>query len=184
MRKCDFDYPDLNLTHRPRPKADLIVEIFYAFAVLRKEGRVRSIGVSSFRVQHVENLAASPTTTPVVIQFELCPYFQKAELRKHHLGSNIQTETWSPIGHGGALAEPLLVKMDLRESNQSARVAVLWHLDLGNIAIPMSVHSDRMAGNIDAFAFALSRDRISSIRDPDTGRRFGAKPSSIEGLQI
>ena len=182
MVEVDVDYLDLYLIHWPRPKADRFVESWHAFEALRAEGRVRSIGVSNFRVQDLEKLAANSATTPVVNQIELHPHFQQEELRGYHLAHNIQTEAWSPIGRGSALDEPLLAEIGLRYGKSPAQVAIRWHLDLGNIVIPKSVHRDRMAENFAVFDFALSRDEIASIRNLETGLRIGFDPSEFEGL--
>jgi 2,5-diketo-D-gluconate reductase A len=184
MGELDLDYLDLYLIHWPRPKADRFVETWHAFEALRAEGRIRSIGVSNFRVQDLEKLAANSATTPVVNQIELHPHFQQEELREYHLAHNIRTEAWSPIGQGSVLDEPLLADIGLRYGKSPAQVAIRWHLELGNIVIPKSVHRDRMVENFAVCDFALSSDEIASIRDLDAGRRVGFDPSEFEGFPL
>jgi 2,5-diketo-D-gluconate reductase A len=182
LDKLDLDYVDLYLIHWPRPKADRFVDSWHAFEALRTSGRVRSIGVSNFRVQDLEKLAANSETTPVVNQIELHPHFQQEELRKYHLAHNIRTESWSPIGRGRVLHEPLLATIGLRYDKTPAQVAIRWHIDLGNVVIPKSVHRERMAENLAVFDFALSEDELASIRELETGQRFGLDPGEFEGL--
>lgn len=178
----DLDYVDLYLIHWPRPTADRFVESWYAFEALRDQGRIRSIGVSNFRVPDLEKLAANSTTIPVVNQIELHPYFQQEELREYHLAHDILTESWSPIGQGAVLGEPLLAKIGKRYGKTAAQVVIRWHIDLGIIVIPKSSHRDRMAENFDVFDFSLTADEISSIRSLQTGQRTGFDPSEFEGL--
>ena len=178
----DLDYVDLYLIHWPRPRADRFVDSWHAFEVLRAQGRIRSIGVSNFRVQDLEKLAANSTTIPVVNQIELHPHFQQEELRRYHLAHGILTESWSPIGQGTVLGEPLLTDIGRRYGKTAAQIAIRWHIDLGIIVIPKSSHRNRMAENFDVFDFSLTEEEISSIRTLETGQRTGFDPSQFEGL--
>ena len=178
----DLDFVDLYLIHWPRPNADRFVESWHAFEALRDQGQIRSIGVSNFRVPDLEKLAANSSTIPAVNQIELHPHFQQEELREYHLAHGILTESWSPIGQGSVLGEPLLIEIGKRYGKTAAQVAIRWHIDLGIIVIPKSSHRDRMAENFDVFDFSLTGDEISSIRGLETGRRTGFDPSEFEGL--
>jgi 2,5-diketo-D-gluconate reductase A len=178
----ELDYVDLYLIHWPRPTADRFVESWHAFETLRDEGRIRSIGVSNFRVQDLEKLAANSTTIPAVNQIELHPHFQQEELREYHRTHNILTESWSPIGQGTVLGEPLLAEIGQRYGKSAAQVVIRWHIDLGIIVIPKSIHRNRMVENFDVFDFSLTTDEISSIRTLETGQRTGFNPSEFEGL--
>ena len=48
MERLGIDYLNLYLVHWPMPKANKFVDTFKAFAHLRDQGRIRSIGVSNF----------------------------------------------------------------------------------------------------------------------------------------
>jgi 2,5-diketo-D-gluconate reductase A len=182
MEELDLEYLDLYLIHWPRPNANRFVESWHAFESLRTAGRIRSIGVSNFRVQDLEKLAANSATTPVANQIELHPYFQQEELREFHLAHNIRTEAWSPIDQGRVLNEPLLADIGLRYGKSPAQVAIRWHLDIGNVVIPKSAHRDRMVENFDVFDFTLTNEELARIRELETGRRTGFDPSEFEGL--
>src|SRR3954451_7055625 len=56
MRKLRLEGLDLFLIHWPIPMFDQYVETWKAFDELRREGRVRSIGVSNFTVEHLQRL--------------------------------------------------------------------------------------------------------------------------------
>ena len=106
MKRLDTDYLDLYLIHWPLPAADLFVETFRAFAHLRDEGRIRSIGVSNFAPEHLHKLIDSTGIVPAVNQVELHPRFPQRELRETHQRLGIATEAWSPLGQGALLADP------------------------------------------------------------------------------
>ena len=51
-----------------------------------------------------------------------------------------------------------------------------WHLEIGNVVIPKSVHPERMASNLDLFAFELATDDVEAVNDLDRGERIGPDP--------
>ena len=75
---------DFYLIHWPRPRVNHYVESWKAFVRLRKDGRVRSIGVSNFNRDHLERVIGETGVTPSVNQIELHPRFQQQALRAFH----------------------------------------------------------------------------------------------------
>ncbi len=55
IAKLGVDYLDLYLIHWPMPESNTYVDTFKAFAHLRDQGRVRSIGVSNFAPEHLQH---------------------------------------------------------------------------------------------------------------------------------
>jgi 2,5-diketo-D-gluconate reductase A len=53
MKSLGIDYLDLYLVHWPMPKLNKFVDTFKAFAELRDQARIRSIGVSNFQPEHI-----------------------------------------------------------------------------------------------------------------------------------
>ncbi|MDR3663220.1 MAG: aldo/keto reductase, partial [Mycobacterium sp.] len=94
----DGAYLDLYLIHWPMPAQNLFVDTFKAFAHLRDQGRIRSIGVSNFEPEHLKLLIDSTGIVPAVNQIELHPRLPQAELRETHARYGIATEAWSPLG--------------------------------------------------------------------------------------
>jgi len=64
IKRLDTDYLDLYLIHWPMPTVDLFVDTFKAFAHLREQGRIRSIGVSNFEPAHLKMLIDSTGSFP------------------------------------------------------------------------------------------------------------------------
>ena len=83
-KKLRRDTIDLYLIHWPRPRVNRYVESWKALVRLRKEGRVRSIGVSNFNRDHLERVIGETGVTPSVNQIELHPRFQQRALRAFH----------------------------------------------------------------------------------------------------
>lgn len=179
LRKLRRDKLDLYLIHWPRPRVDRYVESWKAFIRLKREGRVRSIGVSNFNRDHLERIISETGVAPAVNQIELHPRFQQRGLRKFHDERSITTESWSPLGRGGPLSEPVIVKIAAKHRKTPAQVVIRWHLDNGLIAIPKTVHSERLRENIGALDFHLDADDMRRIEALDSpGGRMGPDPAT------
>jgi 2,5-diketo-D-gluconate reductase A len=178
MEKLGIDVLDLFLIHWPLPMFDEYVETWRAFEKLLADGRVRSIGVSNFEIPHLERLLAETDVTPAVNQIELHPEFPQEELREFHQEHGILTESWGPLGQGkGLLENPHIIEVARRKGRTPAQVVLRWHVQLGCVVIPKSVHPDRMRENIDLFDFELDDGDMAEISKVRTGQRLGADPN-------
>ena len=173
------DYLDLYLIHWPMPANDTFVDTFKAFAQLRDQGRVRSIGVSNFEPEHLRLLIDATGIVPAVNQIELHPRLPQRELREVHAQLGIATEAWSPLGQGSLLSDPTVTAIAEAHGKTSAQVLIRWHIQLGNIVIPKSVNPDRIASNFDVFDFELSGQDMASIGSLEDGTRLGPDPRTF-----
>lgn len=182
LRRLGLETIDLYLIHWPVPARDRYVETWRALEELREQGRVRSIGVSNFQVEHLERLRDETGTVPAVNQIELHPYLQQAELREYHRRHGIVTEAWSPLAKGGELlSDPAIVAIAAAHEVTPAQVVIRWHLELGNVVIPKSVHEERIRANMAVFGFALDDERRAAIAALDRGLRTGPHPDTFTG---
>jgi 2,5-diketo-D-gluconate reductase A len=180
IKKLRLDVLDLFLIHWPLPMFDQYVETWQAFERLLADGRVRSIGVSNFEVAHLERLLAETDVTPAVNQIELHPEFPQEELRAFHDEHEILTESWGPLGQGkGLLENSRIVELAQRKDRTPAQVVLRWHVQLGCVVIPKSVHPDRMRENIDLFDFELDDADMAEIAGVRTGQRLGDDPNEF-----
>ena len=181
MAKLGLDVLDLFLIHWPQPMFDQYVDTWRAFEKLQADGRVRSIGVSNFQIEHLERLFAETSVVPAVNQVELHPQFPQAELRAFHAEHGILTESWGPIGQGkGLLEDEHIQAVATKVGRTPAQVVLRWHLQLGLVVIPKSVTPSRIAENIALFDFELDDDDLAAIAQVDTGERLGADPNTFD----
>lgn len=179
MKRLGLDYLDLYLIHWPMPAKGAFVETFKAFAHLREQGRIRSIGVSNFEPEHLRELVDATGIVPTVNQIELHPLLQQEELREVHAQMGIATEAWSPLGQGSLLKNDTVVSVAEAHGKTPAQVLIRWHMQLGNIVIPKSVTPERIVSNFDVFDFELSEQDMASVSELGDGTRLGPDPRTF-----
>lgn len=181
LEALGLDRVDLYLIHWPLPAAGLYMETWRALEELKADGRVRSIGVSNFRVEELERLRSEADQQPTINQVELHPYLQQAELRAWHAEHAVATEAWSPIAQGAVLGDETIATIAAHHERSPAQVVLRWHLQLGNVAIPKSATPARIRENLALFDFELSEDEMAAIARLDRGGRTGPDPATFDG---
>ncbi|WP_286917742.1 MULTISPECIES: aldo/keto reductase [Pseudomonas] len=181
MAKLGLEQLDLYLIHWALPKKNAYRETWKAFVRLQEEGRVRSIGVSNFHPDHLQHIIDDTGVTPSVNQIELHPDFSQVDLVKFCKGLNIVTESWSPLGQGGALlSQPVLSQIAEKHGKTPAQVILRWHTQSQYIVIPRSSNPERIAQNLDVFDFTLDDQDLQAIAHiPQTGR-LGPNPDTFD----
>jgi len=181
MAKLGLEQLDLYLIHWALPKKNAYRETWKAFVRLQEEGRVRSIGVSNFHPDHLQHIIDDTGVTPSVNQIELHPDFSQVDLVKFCKGLNIVTESWSPLGQGGALlSQPVLSQIAEKHGKTPAQVILRWHTQSQYIVIPRSSNPERIAQNLDVFDFNLDDQDLQAIAHiPQTGR-LGPNPDTFD----
>jgi 2,5-diketo-D-gluconate reductase A len=180
MDRLGLDYLDLYLIHWPLPARGTCVDTFKAFAHLRDQGRIRSIGVSNFEPEYLRMLIDATGIVPVVNQIELHPRLAQTELREVHAQLGIATEAWAPLGEGSLLNDPTVASVAGACGRTAAQTLIRWHIQLGNIVIPKSTHAERIASNFDVFDFELGANEMAAISSLDDGTRLGPDPRTFD----
>lgn len=177
LKRLQLEYVDLYLIHWPCPRANLFVETWRALQEITASGRARSIGVSNFKIPHLERLIGETGIVPAINQIELHPRFQQKEQRAFHARCKIVTESWSPLGQGRVMKDPLIAGIAQKHGRTPAQVALRWHIQNGLVAIPKSVTTARIAENFQVFDFELTNDDMAKIATLDNNRgRIGPDP--------
>lgn len=181
MDKLKLQYLDLYLIHWPAPKKETYVQAWKSLIELKKEGRVKSIGVSNFHVEHLNRIMDATGVVPVINQIELHPQFQQKELRSFHARHNIQTESWSPLGQGQVIENPVIKSIAKKHGTTAAQVIIRWHIQNQLIVIPKSVTPSRIQENINVFDFTLDAADLSQIDKLDSAEgRIGPNPATAD----
>ena len=182
LKLLGTDYVDLFLIHWPLPDqygGDFLTtwKVLEEFAA---DGRARSIGVSNFQKHHLETLIEGSDTVPAIDQIELHPYLSQEPLRALHNSLGVVTESWSPLGRGRLLNDPVVADTAAALGVAPAQVVVRWHLQHDLVVIPKTTHRERMVTNADVFSFALSDGQMAALDALDRGLRTGSHPDRVQ----
>ena len=184
LHVMDLEYLDSVLIHWPNPSQGGYVRAWEGLVEAREAGLVRSIGVSNFTPQYLDEIIAATGVTPASNQIEMHPAFPQVEQRAADAERGIATQAWSPIGRGEVLDAAPVVAAAEAHGVTPAQAVLRWHLHLGSLPLPKSGDPERQRHNLEVLGFDLSEaevDAITALGRPD-GRLFGADPVSHEEM--
>jgi len=176
LARLGTDYLDLYLIHWPIRTT--LAETWRAMEELLAAGKTRAIGVCnclSFQLDELLKIAEVP---PAVDQIEFHPRLQQPGLQAYLAEHDIALEAWAPVMRGGVNDIPELIEIGRAHGKSPAQVSIRWILQMGYVAIPKSVHEDRIAENADIFDFELSDQEMEAIDRLDRGQRIGPDPAT------
>ena len=177
LKRLGTDYVDLYLIHWPSAFRGKFIDTWKAMIRLREEGKARSIGVSNFEGDTIDQLIAATGVVPAINQIQLHPLFQQAAMREKNAALGVITESWGPLGQGKLLDHPGLAAIAARHGKSVAQVIIRWHIELGLVVIPKSVTPSRIVENFNVFDFALSDEDKAEIAALDSAEgRIGSDP--------
>lgn len=180
LERIGLDYLDLILIHWPCPVRDMYVDTWKALIDARKDGQVRSIGVSNFNADHLDRLIAETGVTPALNQIEINPRFQNSAMRSANAERGVVSQAWTPLGSGKSFDHPVIREISGRLGKNPVQVILRWHVQLGLSVIPRSTKRDNLAQNLDISNFTLSEDDMQAIQTLEAGERCGPDPLEFE----
>lgn len=138
------------------------------------DGRVRSIGLSNFESDRLEEVLEAAKIAPAVLQVECHPYYQQEALKERIAPYGTVIESWYPLGHGdkGLLNDPVIVAIADKYGKTPAQVILRWHIQEGTIVFPKTTNPEHMKQNIDIFDFELTDEDMAQMRSLDCGKRY------------
>lgn len=180
MERLGLEYLDLYLIHWPC-SAELNAGSWKAMEDLQAQGRVRHIGVSNFTVPHLQALAATANTPPLVNQVEFHPLYANREIWQFCRQEGILIEAWGPLMKGKAFDSHTLSSISRKHGKTPAQVVLRWCLQKGAVPIPKTKTPSRMLENISIFDFHLDDADMSNIDCMDTGEiLLGPDPNAYQ----
>lgn len=168
LDRLGLDYLDLYLIHMPFGD---YYGAWRAMEELYTQGRVRAIGVCNFEPDRLLDLCHNANVIPAVNQVEMHPYTPQPDSIRIMLKLGVQTEAWGPLAEGrnGLFTDDILTGIGRKHNKSAAQVVLRWHLQRGVIAIPKSVHRQRMEENFDINDFTLMPEDMTAISSLNTG---------------
>lgn len=171
LKRLNTDYIDLLLLHQ---QFGDYIGAYKDMQKAVKDGRVKSIGLSNFESERLEEVLAMAEIPPSVLQVECHPYYQQNELKKRIEKYGTVIEAWYPIGHGdkGLINEPLFTKLGQKYGKTNVQIILRWHIQEGTIIFPRSTNPVHIKENFEIFDFELTKDEMEKIRKLNSGKRF------------
>lgn len=169
LQKLGLDYIDLYLIHQPYGD---VPGAWKAMEQAKKDGKIRSIGVSNMTPTIWNKFIPQFDTLPSVNQVEFNPYYQQKEIRKIMKTAGVQLECWGPLGHGNSkmLTDPVIVTIAKKYNKDAGQVILRFELQEGTIVLPKSTNPKRIKSNMEVFDFTLTNEEMEEMRALDTGK--------------
>ena len=164
-KRLGVEYLDLFMIHWPNPAEGKYVQAWEGLVKLLKRGRVRAIGTSNFTVPQLQELIDATGVVPDVNQIQHSPFWLDDARLEFHDEHGIVTEAWGPLGRGehGLLETEPVLRVAAAHKVTPAQAVLRWHIERGVVPIPKTSNPERMAENLDVFAFNLSAEDVQAI---------------------
>ena len=184
LLRLGLEYLDLYLIHMPFGD---YYGAWRAMEDLYAAGRVRAIGVCNFEPDRLMDLCHNAKIVPAVNQVEVHPYTQQPKAMKIMRSLDIQPEAWGPLAEGRnrLFTDAVLSSIGRKYGKSAAQVVLRWHLQRGVVAIPKSVHKERMTENFNVMDFTLSEEDMTAIAAMNTDKSLILdlhSPAEVERL--
>lgn len=167
LENLQTDYLDLYLIHMPYGD---YYGSWRAMEELYREGKVKAIGVCNFEKDRLVDLILNNEMVPAVNQMELHPFCQQEELRKVMAEYRIRPMAWAPFAEGmnQIFTNPVLAEIGAKYGKTPAQVILRWLNQEEIVAIPKSVHKERIEENFAVDNFSLDDEEVEKIEAMDT----------------
>lgn len=184
--KMGLDYIDLMLIHSPQPWEEVNQsdnryiegnrQVWKALEDALGAGKLRSIGVSNFLIEDVENLWPAAEIKPMVNQV-LCHISNTPlELIQYCQNKGIVVEAYSPVAHGEALKNEKIAAMAEKYGVSVPQLCIRYDLQLGMIVLPKTVNPEHMKANA-AVDFVISDQDMEILKNMEKIKDYGEHSS-------
>lgn len=168
LSDLQLDYLDLYLIHWPRPVKyhdnyiEKNIESWKAMEDLYKQGKIKAIGVSNFKVHHMEEIMKNCEIKPMVNQIEFHPSCLEKEIRDFCKKENIVVTGYSPLANGKVFECKELVEFSEKYGVSIAQLCIRYALQHNVIPLVKSVTKERIKANLNV-NFVISDEDMEKI---------------------
>ncbi|GFG35858.1 hypothetical protein Cfor_07266 [Coptotermes formosanus] len=190
LSDMQLEYLDLYLIHWPfafKEGGDLMpkdendrfilsdvdyVETWKAMEKCVELGLTKSIGVSNFNSEQIQQLLKVATVKPVTNQVECHPYLTQNKLIAFCKERDIVITAYCPLGSPNSIAnaespaplkDPKIQELAKKYNKSPAQIVLRYLIQHGTVPIPKSSNKKRLQENIDIFNFELSEQDVAAI---------------------
>lgn len=178
FNKLNIDYIDLYLIHWPLP--NFRNDTWKALEKIYQNGKVKSIGVSNFTINHLNELFSTSAIIPVVNQVEFHIYLYQKELLEFCTAKGIYLEAYSPLVQATKMNDAKLKAMATKYNKTAAQILIKWALQVGTIPLPKSITKHRIKENAEVFDFEISVSDMEQIENWNENLHICWNPNTIK----
>ncbi len=164
LNKLDIDYIDMMLLHHP---GENDVNAYLAMEKFAEQGKIRSLGLSNWYIEEIDDFIAQVNIRPALVQNEIHPYYQERNVIEYMHNLGIIMQAWYPLGGRGhtgeLLADETIIEIAEAHGKSAAQVILRWDLQNGVAVIPGSSNPEHILENISIFDFSLTDEEMEKI---------------------
>lgn len=160
LKLLGLDYVDLYLMHFPVRSR---VKSWHEMEKIKESGRAKSIGVSNFTINHLNELLLGCKIRPAVNQVELTPLLYQRDLVDFCQKNSILVQAYSPIMRGQRLDDVAFVKIAKKHFKTVPQIILRWCIQHKMVPLPKSVTPARIEENLAIFDFELSTSEMNEL---------------------
>ena len=158
LERLGLDYLDLMLIHAPRPWSQMFlpfgknyfkenVEVFRAMLEAQKEGKIKSVGVSNFKVKDLQNIIDNTGVAPAANQIRTHIGHVDTATIDFCKERGILVEAYSPIMTGRLKKNKKVCEMAEKYGVSVPQLCIRFDYQLGALPLPKTTHKEYMAIN-------------------------------------
>mmetsp|Transcript_5680 Transcript_5680/g.7451 ORF Transcript_5680/g.7451 Transcript_5680/m.7451 type:complete len:370 (+) Transcript_5680:210-1319(+) len=180
LKKSGLEYYDLFLIHAPFKKNAMpfktpLSEVWAQMEDLVRKGLTKSIGVSNFRIQDMEEVLENCSIRPSCNQIECHPYLQQNELRSYCKKEGILVAAFgslvpvTKLKHGPV--DRVLKRLSEKTGKTPVQILMRWNLQIGNVVVSTTSKLNRMKDYVDVLNFQLTEGDMEKITEAGKARK-------------
>ncbi|KAL4248585.1 NADP-dependent oxidoreductase domain superfamily protein [Abortiporus biennis] len=168
LKALDLDYIDLYLIHSPASGTEARITKWKSLVEEKSTGKVRSIGVSNYNVNHLEEIKKAELELPSVNQIELHPFCQQRPIVEYCKENGIIIEAYCPVVRG-KMDHPVIIELAEKYKRDPAQILLRWSLQRGFVPLIRSSQPQRIASNAALYDFVLESEDEAKLTALDQG---------------
>ena len=173
QKSLNLEYIDLMYVHYPAFALGYShKKTLGVFSELVDEGVINNIGVSNFTIKMMNDAIESCDKPIFANQIEHHPYLQQKELMEYLKQKDIALISYSPLGRGEVLDNPLIKTIAEKNKISTAQVCLSWLMSKGAYPIPKATSLEHLKDNLAASKLVLSPEDIQQIDEISISKRY------------
>jgi diketogulonate reductase-like aldo/keto reductase len=181
LKALGLEYIDMMIIHSPKPwskfkEADAYFEgnreAWRALEEAYKTGKLRSIGLSNFEKEDIDNILTSCSVKPMVNQILAHISNTPKELIQYNQDKDILVEAYSPFGHGELFKNLEVAAIAEKYKVSVSQLAIRYCLQLDLLPLPKTANAAHMKTNAEV-DFVINDVDIEFLKNMQPIENYG-----------